>query len=982
MLNLNSAIADIPIGLIISVVLAVITVLALGFGLLFGFKRNGMMTIVRFIFLALAIVLAALAATVFAVIVLDKNSEQILAAVSNLVNDDLIESLREYMASGAAAVEDVKKLIVAFAAPVIFSVVFLVADIVFLIIYAIVAACTCSNRHRRNAAQDRGEEVKKTSVGVRIAVVCSNVVMSFLIAICLILPVTYYANLAADVASNSDELMEAVRSQTTDGGASAQSEENDETEELISLLKEVKSNPLMQVYGTLSNAVAMPITTVYGQSLHDMVLSFIPAVTNVWEEVNKLDTESLSADTLDEETVDQIETIIRTASSELKNVKAIDNFIGNVVCDAASYWEKGDPFLTIDIYKLLGDKSGETSDGETFKLKPVVKVVCEVLADKEKPLASDKLSLAADIIGPAGGIMPVITAFSNVESVDDVKDLDVETLEKIYTVAKEYEENEYADGKFGQIICAVLESSSSLGLPEEYGDILQAVTDSLTDEEKQKASSMLNLVGDALIVTVEVVQEIDTQSTEIADLKESIDNAADILVKKERVDTILGGILIDSPDIIPISDDYGDVMDAAMDALNEKSDLYQKGSDILYLLSDTLEIMVKFTDIADGLSVDELNEIADDLASGNYDEVNRVLAVILDEAVEAWSDGETFCGISDPLGDYSDISSIVYGAITDESLESASDMIRFMGDIVSSVDDLTTIEFDNVSSQTFYDLAGKIVENYLVDETTGYLVDKTTGNILSEAATAWRDGKPFCGYDDPIGESSVASSLYNIFITTKDTSPLASDKYNAAGNAIDIASIVLGVSIGGSSQEGSETPTDTSTKAQVGTLVDNLSQNSADIVKNALTDKVISSIADSQAGTIVNTEDEKSSAAVSTAVSSLVDSLLEVKNSEDSEAAKKEQQAVADIFDAMNNTETMTEEDATNLVESVKNSTVVSNTVSSLIVTDEEGNKSSAINIDVDEDTKTSISNALDSVEDVDEDLKNNLLILFGIGIN
>lgn len=969
----------IPVVLIITVFFAVITVLALGFGILFGFKRNTAMTLVRFGCLVLAIIFAALTATVFAIISLDNNANQILSALSQQggENQEFVVSLKEYMATGASAVEDVKKLLVAIVAPITFAAGFLVFNIFFWIIYLIVTSLTCSNRHRKKVAhrhdndETTGEEAAhtaKTPWWLRLILVCSNVVMCFVIALCLVLPVTYYVGLAADVAANSDELIEQLDLQTEDDGA-----DNDEeyVKEVLKVFKEVDSNPFVVVYGGLGNAVAAPMTTLYGQSVHDMVVSSMPVISDVWKEIDGLDADSINADTLDEETVDKIAEIIGTAAEELKNLSAVDSLAGNIICDAADYWKNEQPFLTLDIYEIIGDKSGTTSEGESFDLKPVVQVLCDVFADRDKALVSDKLSLAADIIGPAGGIMPVITAFRNVEGVEDIKGIDRNTLNKISEVAEEYKANEYADEKFGQIIFAVLDSSSTLGLPEEYGEVLTAVKDSFADDER-KASSVLSLMGETLITTVDVVSAVDMESSDLTVLSASVEQAADILEKSQRVDALFADVLLNSYSIIPLPDQYSGAMDTVMGAVKEKPQIYTTGSSLLRVVGKTLDVVGDFSDVdGDNLSADNFYDMQTELSAAGNEEVNRITAKLLDAGASAWLAGETYCGISDPLEQYSAVSASVYGGIMDESLVLASDKFGFIGDVFKSVDDITGIDYDNLTSQTFYDLANSIQDNPLVDE--------VAGQVVSEAATAWKNGDDFYGMQDPMAGSDIADSLYNALINKSGENSPASVKFKGAGNAVDIANIVLGVNIIGSSSGDGEK---TETIEQVKTLVDNITEESAEVVKESLTDEVISSITENMGEDSTIKSDEQSSAAISTAVSTLVDGLVGLNNEDTpAETVEYEQNAVAEMFDAINNADTIDEDSAASLAESVKDSVIVNDTVSSLIIEDDDGNKSSAIAVEVSEETQEILVNALTDAE-VEDSLKENILLIFGITFN
>lgn len=168
---------------------------------------------------------------------------------------------------------------------------------------------------------------------------------------------------------------------------------------------------------------------------------------------------------------------------------------------------------------------------------------------------------------------------------------------------------------------------------------------------------------------------------------------------------------------------------------------------------------------------------------------------------------------------------------------------------------------------------------------------------------------------------------------------------------------------------------------QVKNLVETINEQSANIVKNALTEEVVSQLI---TGTDNNVKDDgQSAAAVSGAIGVLVDGLLNLKTDETltPEEVEREQQAVSGLLDAINTADEMNEDKATELVDTIKDSSIVSDAVASLIVEDASGNKSSVIQPNVDQETQVRIENALNGAE-MDDTLRQNILLIFGISGN
>lgn len=963
---------DPSVSLIVTIVLGVITFLALGIGLIFGFKRNGMMTVVRFAFLAVSIAVAALSATAVAVAILKQNTDFILdASAAVFHNEELLVALKEYMASGSAAVEDIRALLIALIAPVIFAVAFAIVNLLLFIVYAIVTACTCSNRHRRNAAlkaPGNKSAVKKCNWWTRILVVLSNVLMSFVIAICLIVPATYYVGLVSDVCASVEQIIVEEREQASATLISQQEDSSalDDQMAVIQMFADLKDSPFLNIYSGIGSVVTNPITQVHGQTVHDMILSAVPVIHDLSVEAANLDLEALNQGTLTEESVDELALFVSHAADGLRQIVILDNLTGEILCDAAECWKDGQPFLTVDIYQILGEQ--DTAEEATLQLEPVIKVLCEVIADREKPLASDKLQLVSDIIGPAGGIVPVIDALSNLTE-SGIQDVDRQAIEKLFVVADEYKTKDYADRTFGKIIFAVLDSSS-LGLPEDARQVLDAVVDSFAEDERT-ASGLLSLFGETLTVAVDVTQELSSSSETISSFSEVLLSAAEILEQSPRVDTLLASLILDSYDVLPLPEEYSDAVATFMTAVKEQQQLYSTGSSVIKLLGKSLDVMDDFAQADVGnLDADSFFAVRDVLCKSGNEEVNRVTTVLMDEAIAVWMQGESYCGITDPLGTYPEVSQTLYPALL--YLVTASDKAGFIGDIFETITDLSEIDFANASASTFYDLANKVSPKPFVD--------LTAGTLISDAAKAWKQGDTFCGIADPVGDCVFASGIYEALIHQPGENVLASDKFIAAGNAVSLANLVLGTQVlPGDNPDLS--PESTSTVEQVKNLVETINKQSANIVKNALTEEVVSQLI---TGTDNNVKDDgQSAAAVSGAIGVLVDGLLNLKTDETltPEEVEREQQAVSGLLDAINTADEMNEDKATELVDTIKDSSIVSDAVASLIVEDASGNKSSVIQPNVDQETQVRIENALNEAE-MDDTLRQNILLIFGISGN
>jgi hypothetical protein len=302
--------------LIIWIVFGVISALVVLFTVIFCFRRTGLQSFIRLLFLLAAAVIAVFAT---------------LAVTSYAV-----DYATAYL-SGVATAEEMRQLVAAAIAPICFLAVFIVVNLVLFIIYAIVGACSFSQGHHKRKERRLGR-VYHTGKISRAFSLLFNFVICFSIASMLLVPVTYYVPLAYTVATNySATTTSQSTSDVTDGviKVDAQVAESANTAQMTDVLKAITENPFYHLYAVEGDLVTKKVTTMDANGEQTTLKEFVDVAIPVVNEITDLSSGDVSPEKL------------YNVAGDIKSNGFLDKLLGGVLSDAAKEWKQGKSFLGI-----------------------------------------------------------------------------------------------------------------------------------------------------------------------------------------------------------------------------------------------------------------------------------------------------------------------------------------------------------------------------------------------------------------------------------------------------------------------------------------------------------------------------------------------------------------------------------------------------------------------------------------------------------
>jgi hypothetical protein len=287
---------------------------------------------------------------------------------------------------------------------------------------------------------------------------------------------------------------------------------------------------------------------------------------------------------------------------------------------------------------------------------------------------------------------------------------------------------------------------------------------------------------------------------------------------------------------------------------------------------------------------------------------------------------------------------------TEAGTTNLKNFVNGLQPIIGSVLEISQSDTENLSSAQLYALADNMEQNTFADSLLGHLV--------SQAASKWKNNEQYLG-QEPIdfGSEQLNTSIYN----TLEGQSKVSESFRAVGHIYSVVQVmqVVGTPSGENAQ----------TSAQImQSLANNLTPESIEIVSELVSGAVIGELSSVDSGL-----SEVAAEKVSGAVSNLLTGLYEVKQN-NPEKLEAETAAVATVFDVVNKTDSLTKDDAKDVVEAVKESTVLQDVLEEM-VTDNEN----PLNVEVSEETEEQIKQALEE-NDIEKDSKvyNIVASLFG----
>jgi hypothetical protein len=267
---------------------------------------------------------------------------------------------------------------------------------------------------------------------------------------------------------------------------------------------------------------------------------------------------------------------------------------------------------------------------------------------------------------------------------------------------------------------------------------------------------------------------------------------------------------------------------------------------------------------------------------------------------------------------------------------------NFVVDLFDVVGDITALSSQEVSSTQFYAVADSASK----DEFT----DKLLGGLMSDAATNWKDGESFLGVEPIVFQSEeLSKSVYEV-LSKQET---ISGTMRALGHIYALTNVLS--SSGG-----------TSSATLLAELCNNLTGDSVEIVKSLLSDSVMEQL---------GVTDTSSTQKITGAVNGILDGLYDVKQNGTADDVQRESQAIAKVFDTVQNIDGVTESSADDMISALKDSTVMQDVLSDMV----EDNPN-PMNIQTSEETSQTIKNSLEKYEiEEGSELYETVIDFFGI---
>jgi hypothetical protein len=268
-------------------------------------------------------------------------------------------------------------------------------------------------------------------------------------------------------------------------------------------------------------------------------------------------------------------------------------------------------------------------------------------------------------------------------------------------------------------------------------------------------------------------------------------------------------------------------------------------------------------------------------------------------------------------------------------------LTQLMDDVVPVLQEVSGLSSaEDISSEKLYTVADDIEKDVYVD--------KLVGGIVQDAAKNWKEGDDFLGVEPPeLQNETISQSVYTV-LAKQDK---ISDSLRAVGHIYSLSQVLTADSVS----------VDTMT-----TLTSNLTEDSVEIVKDLLSTSVVEEL---------GVNDSNLADAITTAVGGMLDGLYEVKSTGTTEDIERESKAVAKVFDAVQNADSLTENDAKDMLDALKESTVIQGTLKTLVEDDDN-----PLQVEVDDSSAKVIKDALkeNQIEE-NSDLYNTIMTMFGI---
>ena len=323
---------------------AVILVLAF----LLGLKRNIFQSAAKLICVILSVVVSA--------IVVKVSLPPVVPVLFDFLQGEISPEILNYLQT-SSAVKDLLTFASALLMPVVFFFVFIVAWLVFAILYFIPGTILSKRSFARRAARkvakqavavpacesvDQPENpveiqekkgVNWAKVGMKVGSVVLNVGAAFIGLAFFAMPISYYANLAyvsLDAMESASEVRMSVEIPA------------DELKELKQIVAAINNHPMNAAYKSVNSTVSNNFDEFITQNGNSVNVT--ETVTNtvvLLETVSKIDLENLKAQDL------------FVLADQLKNNEFLDEVSSEILSDIGTAWSKGEDFMGIEPVEII-----------------------------------------------------------------------------------------------------------------------------------------------------------------------------------------------------------------------------------------------------------------------------------------------------------------------------------------------------------------------------------------------------------------------------------------------------------------------------------------------------------------------------------------------------------------------------------------------------------------------------------------------------
>ena len=433
---------------------------------------------------------------------------------------------------------------------------------------------------------------------------------------------------------------------------------------------------------------------------------------------------------------------------------------------------------------------------------------------------------------------------------------------------------------------------------------------------------------------------------------ESFDQAAtEIRSSKENV-----GVQI----ITPISSPLFDALTTYETTESVKVSVFKDLDFVLDIMPDITQLMDNMKGINEenfaDIDLEPLKNVVSKLK--NTGNLKVVIVELLSNAGTNWSTGNEFLGVNmaNVTGEFSTYANIAFNrlaAMTVEDVDASLDIVNEFVDAIGAfakaigkVGELLDTDFSDISSITVNPV--KDVSDILATDGND-LARNIVATLLSDAGTKWKNSEQFMGLNIkdslPTGyKNSLDKALKLLAETTKDTVCKNLNTFADAINTIKNTYVYVNSAIDPDATMGD-------LQQNLTEVLSSLTPESVDIVMGAISDQMLTDLGMS----------DDTSAAIANTLENVLQNVAELSDEEKAAEAA----AMNDIITYVSDSSAQTAEPE-QLVDSVLNSTVVSNEILNLADSENENQQ----NFEVDQDQKDSIDAAIDGyINDPEKDL-------------